>query len=262
MSEALKAQGHSLSPVAVALRLKEEGFARLPRRYDDERPDTPRPTAAAVAKVRQLDLRPRQLRTKCGGLLLFLPSLAAIPFDTLRDEAGLPGSSKMPAAHAMRALLALQLLGHARHRHVMRSIFDEGLALFAGLKVMPKRAFLTEYSCRIAPACSPVLMRLWHDAVSPLDLQHGTSFALDLHPMPLHGEAALVQQHDVSKRRRRHKGRLALLAHDAGPRVFGSAHGQLRTEEPHDEMLPCVAYGEQRTGHGPHALIFASKLTT
>jgi len=106
ISEALKAEGHSLSPVAVALLLKEDGFARLPRRYDDERPDTPRPTAAAVAAVRRLDLRPRQLRTKCGGLFLFLPSLAAIPCDTLLDEAGFPGSRKMPAAPAMRALLA------------------------------------------------------------------------------------------------------------------------------------------------------------
>ena len=59
ISEALKAAGHRLSPVAVSLILHEEGFARLPRRYDDERPDTPRPTAAAVAAVRRLALRPR-----------------------------------------------------------------------------------------------------------------------------------------------------------------------------------------------------------
>jgi transposase len=55
ISETLKAEGQSLSPVAVSLILKEEGFARLPRRDDDERPDTPRPTAAAVADVRRLD---------------------------------------------------------------------------------------------------------------------------------------------------------------------------------------------------------------
>src|SRR5438132_7390447 len=138
ISEALKAEGQSLSPVAVSLLLKEEGFARLPRRYDDERPDTPRPTAAAVADVRRLDLSPRQLRTKFGGLFLFLPYLAALPFDQLLGEAGLPGSKKIPAAHAMRALLALKLVGNARHSHVMSAVFDDGLALFAGLNVMPK----------------------------------------------------------------------------------------------------------------------------
>ena len=39
--------------------LKEEGFAKLPRRRDEERPDHPRPVTADVADVRQLDLTPR-----------------------------------------------------------------------------------------------------------------------------------------------------------------------------------------------------------
>jgi Transposase DDE domain len=262
ISETLKAEGHRLSPVTISLLLKEEGFARLPRRADDERPDTPRPTAATVADVRRLDLRPRQLRTKFGGLFLFLPSLATLPFDQLLGEAGLPGSKKIPAAHAMRALLALKLFGNARHSHVMSAVFDEGLALFAGLNVMPKRAFLTEYSCRIAPACYPVLMRRWHDATSPLGLQHGVSFALDFHTIPFHGEDALVQKHYVAKRSRRQKGMLAFLAHDADTRVFCYANGQLRKAEQNDEILQFVASWEQRTGQVPHELIFDSKLTT
>jgi hypothetical protein len=262
ISETLKTEGHSLSPVTVSLILKEEGFARLPRRYDDERPDTPRPTAAAVTDVRRLDLRPRQVRTKFGGLFLFVPYLAAIPFDTLLEEAGLPGSKKIPAAHAMRALLALKLFGNARHSHVMSYVFDEGLALFAGLNVMPKRAFLTEYSCRIAPECYPVLMRLWHDAGRPLGLTYGTSFDLDFHTIPFHGDDALVQKHYVSKRSRRQKGRLAFLAHDAATRVFCYANGQLRQAEYNDEILQFVAYWEQRTGQVPNELIFDSKLTT
>jgi len=94
--------------------------------------------------VRRLDLRPRPLRTTVGGLFLFVPSLAAIPFDQLLDEASVPGSRTLPAAQAMRALLALNLFGHARPSPVMRSVFDEGWALFAGLTVMPQRALLTE----------------------------------------------------------------------------------------------------------------------
>jgi hypothetical protein len=45
---------------------------------------------------------------------------------------------------------------------------DEGLAHFAGLNVIPKRSFLTEYSCRIDPVCYPELMRRWFDAVGRL----------------------------------------------------------------------------------------------
>ena len=262
ISEALKAEGQSLSPVAISHLLKEEGFARLPRRLDDERPDIPRPTAAAGADVRRLALRPRQLRTKFGGLFLFVPYLAAIPFDNLLDEADLPGSKQIPAAQAMRALLALKLFGNARHSHVMSYVFDEGLALFAGLNVMPKRAFLTEYSCRIDPACYSVLMRLWHDAASTLGLTYGTSFDLDFHTIPYQGDDALVQKHYVSKRSRRQKGMLAFLAQDATTRVFCYANGQLRKDEQNDEILQFVSYWERRTGQVPNELIFDSKLTT
>jgi len=144
----------------------------------------------------------------------------------------------------------------------MSAVFDESLALFAGLNVLPKRAFLTEYSCRIDPSCSPVLMRLWHDAASTVGLQHGVSFDLDFHTMPFHDEDALVQKHDVSKRSRRQKGMLAFLAHDADTRVFCYANGQLQKAEQNDEILQFVAYWEQRTGQVPHELIFDSKLTT
>ena len=76
--------------------------------------------------MRRLDLRPRPLRTKFGGGFLFLPSLAAIPFDQRLEEAGLPSSQKLPAAHALRALRALTRFGNARPRHVMRAVLDEG----------------------------------------------------------------------------------------------------------------------------------------
>ena len=96
----------------------------------------------------------------------------------------------IPAACAVRSLLALKLFGNARHSHVMSSVLDEGLALFAGLNVIPKRSFLTEYSCRIEPACYPLLMHHWFDAVGRMGLSRGTSFDLDFHTIPFHGKDA------------------------------------------------------------------------
>ena len=75
-----------------------------------------------------------------------------------------------PAGCALRSLLALKLFGNARHSHVMSHVLDEGLALFAGLNVVPKRSFLTECSCRIDPACYPKLMQAWFDAAGRLGL--------------------------------------------------------------------------------------------
>src|SRR5262249_45975633 len=158
ISRALARDGQTLSPAAVAAILKEEGFAKLPRRRDEERPDRPRPVAADVADVRQLDLTPRLVHTKFGGLFLFLPDLVATDLDTVLAQSGFPGSDMVPPGCALRSLLALKLFGSARHRHVMGYVLDEGLALFAGLNAIPKRSFLTEYSGRVPPSCYPKLI--------------------------------------------------------------------------------------------------------
>jgi hypothetical protein len=262
ISRTLEAQGTGLSPAAVSLILKQEGFARLPRRSDEERPPRAGPEVAAKADVRQLDLSPRTFRTRFGGLFLFLPSLVSTRLDALLDKAGFPGSKLVPAGQAMRALLALKLFGSARHSHVMSSVFDEGLALFAGLNTIPKRSFLTEYSCRIRPACYPPFMQRWFDAVGKLGLERGISFDLDFHTIPYHGDDALIEKHYVSKRSRRQKGVLAFVAQDADVRVFCYAHGKIRKDQQSDEILRFVEFWKQRTGHLPQELVFDSQLTT
>lgn len=262
ISHALAREGVSLSPAAVAAILKQEGFAKLPRRADDERPVQPRPVEAEVADIRRLDLTPRHLSTKFGGLFLFLPWLVSADLDDLLARGGFPGSKMVPAACAIRSLLALKLFGNARHGHVMSSVLDEGLALFAGLNVVPKRSFLTEYSGRVAPACYPKLMRDWFDTVSRLGQKWGTSFDLDFHTIPFHGDDPLVEKHYVSKRSRRQKGVLAFLAQDAETRVFCYANGELRKDQQNDEILRFAEFWKQRTGCLPEELIFDSKLTT
>jgi transposase len=262
ISKALALKGRKISPVSVSHILKEEGFARLPRRLDEERPPTTRPTAGAVADVGQLDLTPRQVHSKFGGLFLFVPLLAAMPFDRMLVEVGFPGSKMIPAGYAIRSLLALKLFGSARHSHIMSYVLDEGLALFAGLNVIPKRSFLTEYSCRIDPQCYPRWMRLWFDAMAKLGLAEGVSFDLDFHTIPFHGEDALVEKHYVSKRSRRQKGILAFVAQDASTQVFCYGNADLRKEEQKDEILNFVSFWKKRTGRLPQELIFDSKLTT
>jgi hypothetical protein len=262
ISEALKKEGCPRTPAAVGQVLQAEGFDKLPRRRDSERPAGIKPTAADRADARAINLEPRQFRTKFGGLFLFLPALVELQMDRVIRQCGLPGTSMVPAEHAMRSLLGLKLFGTQRHVHVMSAVLDEGLALFAGLNVIPKRSFLTEYSSRIPPSCIPKLMQHWFDAVTELGLEHGSSFDLDFHTIPFHGEDALLEKHYVSKRSRRQKGILAFLAQDGEKRFFCYANSDLRKDQQNDEILQFVKFWQQRTGTLPEELIFDSKLTT
>ncbi len=251
-----------LTPVMIGKILREQGFARLPRRNDDERIAHVSPVRAVKADVRLLDLSPRRVHTKFGGLFLFMPYLAKLNLPAIVQEVNLPGTDMVPALQATLALLALKLFGNARHGHVMSYVLDEGLALFAGLNVIPKRSFLTEYSCRIDPAVYPLLMRLWFNRIQRLGLKRGRSLDLDFHTIPFHGEDALVEKHYVSKRSRRQKGLLAFLARDAEHNVFCYANAEIRKHEQPDEILRFIAFWKKRTGHYPDELVFDSRLTT
>ncbi|MGH2577561.1 MAG: hypothetical protein ACRDG9_07410, partial [Actinomycetota bacterium] len=165
ISEQLKSRHMLLSPTAVREVLKEEGFAPLPRRLDEERPYRLGPTAEPIADVRSLSLAPRTVTTSCGGLFLFVPDLIRLGLDTLARAAHLPGSRMIPAEHALRACLALKLWCVERRSHVMALVADEGLALFAGLNAIPKKSFLSEYSSRVDPAKNSRLLATWHQLV-------------------------------------------------------------------------------------------------
>src|SRR5436853_5092629 len=137
ISEALKEQKSPLSPTAVREVLKEEGFAPLPRRLDQERPERPSPTIEPVADVRQFSLTPRTFTTRCGGLFLFVPDWVRLKLDALVQAAHLPGSKMIPADHSLRTCLALKLWSIERHSHVLAPVADDGLGTVAGRNAVP-----------------------------------------------------------------------------------------------------------------------------
>ncbi len=257
--ERLAGEGCPVSVGAIQKILSDAGVSKLPRRRPDQMPAAER---APVADRKALDLSPRQLRTAFGGLFLFAPDLARM--DLGEVTANLPGSGMIPADCALRALLALKLWGIGRKGHVMPEILDEGIALFAGLNAMPKRATLTEYSCRVDPRRLGAVMEAWHRQAAALDaaIVCGGSFDLDFHTIPYHGDEALIEKHCVSKRSRRQKGVLAFLARNAGTRSFAWANAAVTKDAQNDEILRFVEAWERRTGQLPAELVFDSRLTT
>ena len=92
-----------------------------------------------------------------AGLFLLVPLMNNLDLGQIAKQAKLPGSKMIPAEQALRSLLALKLIGKERKSHVMNLVFDEGLALFAGLNVIPKRSYLAAYSSRIGATWDPAV---------------------------------------------------------------------------------------------------------
>ena len=262
ISEALKERQIPLSPTAVQEVLKELGFAALPRRLDEERPDHPRPTTEPVADVRHFSLEARSFPTKCGGLFLFLPDLVRLDIDAVTRAVKLPGSKMIPATHAMRACLALKLWSIERKSHVMSLVADEGLALFCGLNRIPKKSYLSEYSSRIDHATTTQVLAAWHGQMSGERILPGHSFDLDFHSVPYYGEDSVVERHYVSSRSRRQPSILVFLAQDADGRAFCYSNADLRKGEEAEEVFSFIEFWEKVRGEKPRHLVFDSRLTT
>lgn len=254
--------GHSVSINTLSLLLREEGFARLPRRGDEERPPTVRAEPAPVADVRALDPEPRSFRTRFGGLFLFVPLMGAMRLDEVVRQARLPGSAMIPALQAVRTLLALKLVGTQRTSHVMDLVSDEGLALFAGLNTVPKRSYLAAYSYRIDDRAIQRLMAAWFGEVQRAGLPRGNSLDLDFHSVPANTTAEPLEKHYVSRRSRSQKGILTFLARDAEPGVLCYAHAGIPKADQAEEIIRFVDFWQQQTGSLPAELVFDSRLTT
>ena len=263
ISQALKERGTPLSPTAVREVLREQGFAPLPRRGDDERLDHLGPTAEAVADAREFALESgAQFTTRCGGLFLFLPDLVRLQFEAIAARAKLPGSKMIPSSHALRCALALKLWSIERKSHVMAFVTDPGLALFCGLNVIPKKSYFCEYSSRVERDRSVSLLAAWHHAVTDEHLFDANSFNLDFHSVPYYGDDPQVQKHFVSARSRSQPSVLAFLAQDANGRAFCYCNADLRKGEEAEEIFRFIEFWQREHGELPRHLVFDSRLTT
>jgi hypothetical protein len=258
----LAATGHSISINTLTVLLREEGFSRLPRRADDERPPTVKPEIAQVADMRRLDLAPRVFRTPLAGLFLFVPLLDRIDLSAVVTTARLPGSQMIPAAQAVRSLLAMKLIGTERKSHVMDLVMDQAIALFAGINVVPQRSYLAAYSSRIDHRACLRFMDAWLEQVEQAGLPRGSSFDLDFHSVPANSAEEPLEKHYVSSRSRSQKGILVFLARDAEHSVLRYAHAGVTKDEQADEILQFVRFWKKHTGQAPTELVFDSQLTT
>ena len=191
-----------------------------------------------------------------------MPLLAQLGFDKLVRKAGYPGTEMVPADAALLSLLALKLVRKERLSHIDDFNLDEGLGLFAGLNVLPKKTFATDYSYRTERPHQQRLLGGWVKKLSPLLLPEARAFSLDFHPIPYRGEESVLENHYVPRRGKACPSIQSFFASEHENQVFCYANANLIRDEQAHEVIRFVDYWEDLTGQNPHWLYFDSKLTT
>lgn len=274
----LRKQNYSISDIAMMLKeknkvkissvwiwniLHEEGFARLPRRKDDERPKFEKAEQAAYADIRQFCLTPHTtFQTKLGGLFLALKIVSDLGVHTIPQKLNWYGSKMIPTTNAFISCLLLKLIGMERKSHVMDIVFDKGAALGAGLNAVPKTAYLSEYANRITHESNINFMDGWLPLLRKNFDVPGESFNLDFQSLPYYGEQPVVQKHYVSMRSRSQKAILVFFAQEEKSKIFCYSNADIRKGEEADEIFRFIDFWKKHGRKNPPHLVFDAKLTT
>lgn len=195
-----------------------------------------------------------------AGIFLFLPLLAHLRFDRLVEQAGYPGSKKVPAISALLSLLVLKLLDKERQSHINDFNCDAALGLFAGLNILPKKSFATDYSYRTQREQQVKLLRGWVSRLSLLLFPEADSFSLDFHTIPHRGDEAELENHYVPLRGKACPSLLTFFVQERKSQVLCYANANLIRDTQAGELRKFVQFWYDVTGKNPQWLYFDSKL--
>jgi len=202
------------------------------------------------------------LQTRVAGIFAFWPLLAQLGFDELVKQAGYPGSGMVPATSALLGLLALKLIDKERRSHISDFNFDEALGLFAGLNILPKTTFATDYSYRTVRENQQRLLAGWISRLLPRLDPEPDAFSLDFHPMPHRGEDNGLENHYVPMRGKAVPSILTFFAQAVKSRLLCYSDATIVREQAAGQLLKFVEFCQLILGADPVWVYFDSRLTT
>jgi transposase len=260
----LQQEGDEISESYLARILREAGFSRLGQRRLPSRPGQRAQDGSevpAIADVRELSLASgRHVSTRVAGLFLFVRLLLKARFAEAVENAGYPGTQQIPPLQAMLALLAPKLLGKRRVSHITDLASDEGAGLFAGLNVLPKKTYATDYSYLTDRTMNE---RFVDALVSCLPLEEPPiDFNLDFHAIPFRGRKNDLENHWVPKSHRGQPAVMAFVAQEETRRLMVYATANLLREEADSMVVKFADHWKELTGHYPGRMMFDSRATT
>jgi hypothetical protein len=192
--------------------LKNEGFARLPRRSNEFKSKQTAPKIEApIASA--LELKDESFSTSTAGLLCFSPIIVKYGIDTLISDSAYPGTSIISKLSSIMSFLAIKLVGTRRYSVDDLWCMDRGSGLFAGLNVLPKTAWFSSYSHRVTRDMNISFLKSLHLLWLKHDLLSDTS-NLDFTTIPYWGDDAHLENNWSGKRNKALSSILAVLAQD------------------------------------------------
>ncbi len=162
-------------------------------------------------------------------------------------------------------MLLLKLIGSERLSHIDNYNHEPGLALFAGLTVMPKTSYMVTYSCRTSQTLldnfQENLMKRFQ-TIYP-QFYKSNYINLDFHSIPHYGTESQMEKVWVGAKHQVMKGANTLFAQDSQSNVILYTKGDVLRSNETEEINHFVDYWKSvRSRAVQETLVFDCKLTS
>jgi hypothetical protein len=168
----------------------------------------------------------------------------------------------VPATSALLSLLALKLIDKERRSHISDLNFDEALGLFAGLNILPKATFATDYSYRTLREHQRRLLAGWVARLLPRLDPRPDAFSLDFHAVPHRGEDHGLENHYVPLRGKAVPSILTFFAQAVDSRLLCYSDATVTRDRAAGQLLNFIEFCRSILGADPTWVYFDSRLTT
>jgi transposase len=259
-------EGFNTSIQTINRIIKDEGFAKLPRRTKEELGLTKKNTLLPqISTPMDFDqLNSYSFECQVGGIYYFIPYILQTGLYELVSSLPFPETSKLSKINSIFSILALKLIGHERLSKISSYNHDAGFGFFAGLNVPPKTTATSTYSYMIDKETIQSFMKEFISCMKSTYPQYyqGDTINLDFHSIPHYGEKSKMDDNWVGARHQSLKSALTLFAQDGESRHILYANTDIYRQDESNEIMNFVNYWTDVKGIIGQTLVFDSKLTT
>ena len=257
----LDGQNIKVSEKEIYLIVKQEGFARLPRRSKKEK-QTIKPPKVIPEISSQIDYSLGDtFSSNSIGLFYFWPIIKQYGIDEIIQKSGYPETKTISKFSSIMSFLALKLSNVRRYSADDLWCMDRGQGLFAGLNVLPKSSWFSSYSHRVTKEDNLSFLKKLHKQWNSKGLL-GDTVNLDFTTIPYWGDNDHLENNWSGKRRQSLASMLAVLAQDSDSGIidYGDT-GVLHKNQDAVVLEYLDFYRQDKSEDNLKYLVFDSKFT-
>lgn len=258
----LDSQDYHVSERQIYNVIKQEGFARLPRRSRKTRKEVLGTLTIRAPKSALLESDQETFCTQESiGILCFLPYIKEFGIDRLITDSGYPETKTIPKLQSILSFVALKLSDMRRYTADDLWCMDRGLGLFAGLNVLPKTAWFSSYSSRVTMKENMDLLKGLNKIWVERGLLSDTA-NLDFASIPYWGDDSHLENNWSGTRHKAIPSLLAALAQDPESGIVTYGDTSIRHDRKNDVAIEFLDFYPSSGISELKYLVFDSKFTT